>query len=118
MLTEMVQLPLVGMVEPARETEFEAATAVAVPPHELESPLGVAMTKPEGMVSVKATPVRACRLAGGLVSVKVSEAAPFGAMPAGLKDLAIEGGASTVRLAEAVPPVPPCVEVMPLVVFV
>ena len=44
--------------------------------------------------------------------------APLGGMLAAPKDLLIDGGATTARLADAVPPVPPFVEVTaPVVLF-
>jgi hypothetical protein len=50
--------------------------------------------------------------------LKVSAEFVLGAIAAGLKSLAIEGGATTSRLADAVPPLPPCVEVTgPVVLF-
>lgn len=112
-----VQLEDAAIVALASETLAEAATAVAVPPQELARALGVATTRPEGNASVKATPVKACELADGLVSVNVSEVVPFGAMLEAPNDLAMEGGASTARFAEAVPPVPPSVEVTAPVVL-
>ena len=92
------------------------ATAVTVPPHVLASPFGVATTRPAGSVSVKPTPVSAVP-AFGLVSVNVSVVVPFTGMLSVPNALAIVGGATTVRLAEAVPPVPPSVEVTALVVL-
>ena len=57
-------------------------------------------------------------MAGGLVRVKVSVLTPFTGMPVGLNALAMEGGATTLIEAEAVPPVPPSVEVtLPVVLF-
>ena len=103
-------LPSVRLTDPA--------VAAAVPPQLLVNPLGIATTRPEGNVSVKATPVSATVLAAGLVMVKVSEVVPFSAMFAAPKALAIDGGATTAMLAEAVPPVPPLVEVTFPVVFV
>ena len=50
--------------------------------------------------------------------VKVSAVVPFSGIVVGLKALAIDGGATTLMLAEAVPPVPPSVEVtFPVVLF-
>src|SRR5258707_10873166 len=50
--------------------------------------------------------------------VKVNEVVAFNEMVEGLNTLAIEGGASTFTLAEAVPPVPPSVDVtLPVVLF-
>src|SRR5207302_6111905 len=48
----------------------------------------------------------------------VSEVVAFRAMLLGLNTFAIDGGASTLRLAVAVPPVPPSVEVTLPVVLV
>jgi hypothetical protein len=52
------------------------------------------------------------------VMVKVSEVVAFRAIVEGLKALAIDGGATTLTLAVAVPPVPPSVEVTLPVVLV
>ena len=90
----------------------DPAVAVAVPPHVLPRPLGVATATPLGKPSVNATPCSATVFAAGLVMVKVSVDVPLIGMPLGLKALAITGGATTLMLAEAVPPVPPSVEVM------
>ena len=49
--------------------------------------------------------------------MNVSVVVPFTTMLAAPNALAIVGGATTVRLAEAVPPVPPSVEVTALVVL-
>src|SRR5262249_34194103 len=57
-------------------------------------------------------------LATGFVIVNVRALVALGAMDAGLKLFAIDGGATTTRVAEAVPPVPPCVEVTAAVVLV
>jgi hypothetical protein len=92
------------------------AVVVSVPPQTVAEAL--ATVNPVGSVSVKATPVNATALAAGLVMVKVSEVVAFRAMLLGLKILAIEGGATTLIEAEAVPPVPPSVEVtFPVVLF-
>src|SRR5258708_19998799 len=96
----------------------EPATAVAVPPQVFESALGVATTSPVGRVSVKATPVSATVLAAGLVMVKVREVVPFSGMVAAPNALAIDGGATTMTLAEPVPTAPPSVAAtLPLVLF-
>ncbi len=89
---------------------------MSVPPQTVAEAL--ATVNPVGSVSVKATPVNATALAAGLVMVKVSEVVAFRAMLLGLKTLAIDGGATTLIEAEAVPPVPPSVEVtLPVVLF-
>src|SRR6185312_2805930 len=92
------------------------AVVVKVPPQTVAEAL--ATVSPVGSVSVKATPVSGSTFAAGLVIVNVSEVVAFRTMLLGLKTLAIDGGASTLMLAEAVPPVPPSVEVtLPVVLF-
>src|SRR5262249_25180274 len=92
------------------------AVRLNVPPHTVA--VALATVRPVGRVSVNATPTAGSTLAAGLVIVKVSEGLAFRAMVDGLDALAIEGGASTFRLAEAVPPVPPSVDVtLPVVLF-
>jgi len=92
------------------------AVVVSVPPQTVAEAL--ATVKPVGSVSVNATPVKAAVLAAGFVMVNVSDVVALSAIVAGLNTLAIDGGATTVTLAEAVPPVPPSVEVtLPVVLF-
>ena len=64
-------------------------------------------------------PVRNSSTVAGLVMPKVSEVVPLSGMEAAPNDLAMEGGgAMTDTLADAVPPVPPSVEVTaPVVLF-
>jgi len=89
---------------------------VSVPPQTVAEAL--ATVSPVGSVSVNATPVRAMAFAAGLVIVNVSDVVAFSAMLDGLNTLAIDGGATTLMLADAVPPVPPSVEVtLPVVLF-
>jgi hypothetical protein len=115
--TDTVQLALAAKVPAERLMLPDPAVAVAVPPQVLFKALGVATTKPSGKLSVKAIPVRA-RLVFGLVILKVSEVVPFSGICAAPNALVIAGGVATVRLAEAVLPVPPFVEVTFPVVFV
>jgi len=91
------------------------AVVVNVPPQTVEVEL--ATVRPVGRVSVKATPARATLLAAGFVIVKVSDVVAFSAIFAGLNTLAIEGGATTLIEAEAVPPVPASFDVTALVVL-
>jgi hypothetical protein len=78
----------------------------------------VATTIPAGNVSENVTPISATALAAGFVIVKVSVVVALRAIAVGLNALAIDGGATTARLADAVPPVPPSVEVTaPVVLF-
>jgi hypothetical protein len=92
------------------------AVVVSVPPQTVAEAL--ATVKPVGSVSVNATPVKATVFAAGFVMVNVSDVVVLSPIVAGLNTLAIDGGATTVTLAEAVPPVPPSVEVtLPVVLF-
>jgi hypothetical protein len=117
-LTEKLQELFVARVAPASDALPEAAIAVIVPPPQLPvSPLGVATKIFAGSVSVNATPVSAAVFAAGFVIVKVSEVVPLGGMFETPKDLLMEGGASTARFADAVPPVPPFVDVSAPVVL-
>src|SRR5712691_2942744 len=89
---------------------------VNVPPQTVAEELATVI--PVGSVSVKATPFRAVVLAAGLVMVNCSEVVPVSGIEVGLKALLSVGGAITLRVAEAVPPVPPSVEVtLPVVLF-
>jgi hypothetical protein len=108
--TTTVQELFTGMLPPVRLMLVPPAVADAVPPQVLVSPFGVATTNPEGSVSLNAMPAAGSGLAAGLVIVKVSVLVPFNGIELGLNALAIEGGPSTLRLADAVLPVPPLVE--------
>src|SRR5258708_21790639 len=109
--TVTVQVLLTATVTPVSEMLPDPATAVAVPPQVLVSPLGVATTMPTGKVSVSATPVSATAFAPGLVMVKVSEVVPPRGTDTAPKALAIGGGATTPARAWAVPPAPPSSDV-------
>jgi hypothetical protein len=107
-LTLNVHEPCAAIVPPVMTTLFPPATAViAAPPHDPLRPFGEATSKPAGNVSVKATPVSDTVLLVGFVIVNESELGLFGAMLAAPNAFARTGGATTVMLAEAVPPVPP-----------
>jgi hypothetical protein len=99
--------PPTAMVAPVNEIPV-GAVVVSVPPQTVDVPL--ATVNPVGSVSVNATPVSGTVLAGGFVIVKVSVVVVLSAIVVGLKALAIDGGATTIRLAVAVLPVPPLVE--------
>src|SRR5438477_249399 len=89
---------------------------VNVPPQTVAEAL--ATVSPAGSVSVKATPFSAVVLAAGLVIVNCNELVAFNAMVVGVKALLSVGGAITLMVADAVPPVPPSVEVTwPVVLF-
>jgi len=115
--TESVQDALAAIVPPERLMLPDPATAVGVPPQVLVKAFGVATTRPAGRLSVNATPVRAT-FVFGLVMLKVSDVLPFSGMLAAPKDFKMVGGVATVRLAEAVLPVPPLVDVTLPVVLV
>jgi hypothetical protein len=110
-LTEKVQLDEAASVAPDRLTEEDPPVAVIVPPpQEPVSPLGVATTKPDGSVSVKATPLKLSPALGFMI-VKLRLVLPPTAIAAAPKLLLIDGGPVTVTLAVAVLPVPPLVDV-------
>src|ERR1035438_6846454 len=115
--TAKVHAALATSVAPAKPTLPEPATAVIVPPpHVPLRPFGVLTTSPAGSVSVTATPLTEDAL--GLVTVKLKLVVPFTAMVAAPNAFVMVGDASTVTLAEAVPPVPPSVElIVPVVLF-
>ena len=115
-LTENVQALFAAIVPFDKVTELEVVLIVPEP-HEPVSPLGVATASPAGMVSMKATPLSA--LPGlGFEMVKLKGVEPPRPMEALPKDFEIEGAEPTVKLAEAVAPVPPLVDVMEPVVLV
>ena len=92
------------------------AVVVSVPPQTVAD--AFATVSPTGSVSVNATPVKGSTFPAGLVIVKVNEVVALNDIVDGLKTLAIDGGASTFTLADAVPPVPPSVDVtLPVVLF-
>jgi hypothetical protein len=103
-----------AMVAPVKAIPV-GEVVVSVPPQTVAD--AFATVSPAGNVSVKATPVSATAFAAGFVIVNVSEVVAFKAMLLGLKALAIDGGATTLIEAEAVPPAPPSVEVTALVVL-
>jgi hypothetical protein len=109
-LTTTSQLELGAIDPPLSEIEPDPAVAVAVPPHVLLSPLGVATTNPDGSVSVNATPDSATVFSDGLVIVNVNDVVPFNGTVAAPNALAIDGGLTTVSVALAVFPVPPLSE--------
>ena len=116
-LTETEHEPPPAIEPPDRLTEPAPPVAVTVPPQLLVAPGDEASAIPVGKVSVNATPVNA-RLALGFVIVSVKVLDPPSATEVGLKLLAIDGGEATVKLADAVLPVPPLVEVTVPVVLV
>ena len=106
---------LTAMVAPVRAIPV-GFVVVSVPPQTVA--VAFATVKPVGSASVNATPVRATVFAAGVVIVNVRDVVAFRAMLDGLKTLAMDGGATTLMEAEAVPPVPPSVEVTaPVVLF-
>ena len=110
--TANVQDPLAASVPPVRATLLPPAVAVIVPvPHEPVSPLGVETTRPDGKLSLKATPLRLCAVFG-LLMVKLSEVDAVGAMLAAPKALVIAGGPTTMIAALAILPGPPSFDVI------
>jgi hypothetical protein len=83
----------------------------------LVRPFGEATNNPDGKVSLKLTALNEV-LAFGLAIVKFNGKVTFGEMPASPKDVLSEGGNTTATVANAVPPVPPSIEVTaPVVLF-
>jgi hypothetical protein len=116
-LTETVQSPAAAIVPPVKLTDVSREAGENVPPQLVDASGELATTSPEGKTSVKATPVNWFD-AFGLVMVNVSVVVPFSAMLGAPKAFEIDGGDSTVRLADAVVPVPPSVEVTaPVMLF-
>jgi hypothetical protein len=105
--TVNVQLLLAATLAAESETLPDPATAVTTPPQVLANPFGVATTIPAGRASVNATPVRPTVFAPGFVIVNVNEVDALNPMLAAPNTFAIEGGAITATLAEAVPSVSP-----------
>ena len=110
-------MPGVLMEPPDRLIDVALALAVNVPPQPSLA-LGVdATVKPLGKESLTAMEVIAPESVDGSVIVMDRVDVPPGAIEAGVNAFAIVGGAVTVRVAEAPVPVPPFVEVGPLVVL-
>src|SRR5262249_21762430 len=72
--------------------------------------IALATVNPVGRMSFNTTELRATVFTAGLVIVSVSVVVPFSGMLVGLNALATTGGATTVRLALAVFPVPALVD--------
>ncbi len=116
--TEIVQELFAATVPPLRLIVVAPPVGAKVPPQVLLAFGVLATCTPPGNVSLTATPVRVALLAPGLVMVRVKVEIPFARMTLGAKALVRVGGTSTAKVAEAVPPVPPLVEVTaPVVLF-
>jgi len=116
-LSDTVQDPLAAILPPVRLTEDAPAVAVAVPP-QLLLRFGVgATTRPAGKLSVNARPV-AADPALGFWMVMVREVTPFSGMLAAPNAFWMVTGEATLKLAVAVLPVPPLVDVTFPVVLV
>ena len=102
---------------PVKVIELEPATAVTVPPQVSVTWLGVATTSPAGKLSVNEMPVKVT-LVFWLLMVKLTPTVEFWPTALAPKLFAIVGGAATVRVSEAVLPVPPLVELTFPLVFV
>lgn len=102
------------MVAPDNEIVFPPLV-VSVPPQAAAVPFET--VRPAGSTSVKATPVNATVLAGGLAIANPSDVVPFTLMSEGLKDFAIIGGATTNKVALPLPPLPPSFELTAEVVL-
>ena len=118
--TVIEQLLPAGIVTPDQPIEVEPQAAVIEPPEQPMLPVkpqGVPMTRPAGRLSLKPTPVSAPALFG-LASVNFKPVDPFSGIDDASNFLVTVGGiGATVRVAEAVPPVPPSLDVTALVVL-
>src|SRR5581483_6004699 len=113
--TEKVQLAPTPRLAPDILTALPDALIV---PQDPVRPLGEATIMPDGIASLKATPVSPMVFEAGFVIVKLRVVVPFTGMRAAPNALVSTGGSSTARLADAVAPLPPSVEVIASVVFV
>jgi hypothetical protein len=116
-LAETVQLAPGPSVPADKLMEEDPAVAAAVPPQVLLR-LGVgATTRPAGSESVNARPLKVV-VVFELAMVNVRVVVPFRGMEAAPNALVIDGELMAETVAEAVPPVPPSVEVTgPVVLF-
>lgn len=113
--TENVHEALTPNVAKARLIVFDPGTAVITPPPQLPvKPLSGANTiSPDGSVSVKEIPFKGSGFTGGFATVKLRAVLPKNnSICESANDFEMVGGASTIRVAEAVKPVPPLSEVM------
>ena len=107
----MVHDVAAGIVAPETAILPPPAAAVIVAPVQvLETPFGVAIARPDGSVSLKPTLLNKA-VAFGFVRVKVSPKVEFWVVPANPKLSLIDGGKTTATVANAVPPLPPSIEV-------
>jgi hypothetical protein len=112
------QLPPTGIVPPLRLIELAPPVGENVPPQVLPALVVEATTTPEGNVSLTPTPVSGTVLAAGLVMVRVRVEVPPTRMGEVPNALAMVGGATTVKVADAVVPVPPLLALTAPVVLV
>ena len=94
--TLIVQDAPAARLTPVKLTIDDAATAVGVPPHVFESPLGVATTRPAGRLSVKFTPVKVVVVLGLLITNVSAVELPV-KIGFAVNALLITGGATTVN---------------------
>jgi len=105
-----LQLPPDERLRPVSDNEL--ALIVSVPVVHTGVAAKFATVSPAGRVSLNATPVKVSGLAFGLATVNWSEVVAFSAIVEGVNDFAMVGGPFTFKVAVAVPPVPPSVDVM------
>ena len=113
--TLIEQEPLDASEPPDKLMLVAAALGANVPPQVLVAAGTAATSTPGGKLSLIASPLSA--KAFGLVKLSVSVDVPFSGMLVGEKLLATVGAAATVKVAAAVNPVPPSVELTVPVVF-
>src|SRR5258706_1164904 len=100
-VTVTVQLLFIAIDAPLKLMLDPFAAAVTVPPVQVVETFGTAaFCKPDGYVSVKATPVKETVFAAGFVIVNVIVVEPLTAIELAANTLAIVGGATTVTVFE------------------
>jgi hypothetical protein len=114
--TEIWHVLFAGIVPFDKLTEVVVVVMVPEPQEPLR-PLGFASVSPAGIVSVNATPLSALPELG-LEMVKLNDVDPPTPIEAAPNAFVIAGANPTAKLAEAVLPVPPLVEVIEPVALV
>lgn len=118
-LTLTAQVPPIGSEPPVKLMVAAPAGAVKVPPQLFNGDGTESTCSPAGKLSVTATPFSATVFAAGFVKFRVKVDTPFGATVEGENDLAIAGGAMTVKFAVLLctPAIGVCAVETPDVVF-
>ena len=108
--TVTLQEAPIARFAPESEILFPPAFATRTPPHVVLAPLGVLINSPAGSRSLNPTPVSGTGFNSVFERVMVKMEDPPTRTDGGEKVLIRLGGAMTVKLAEALVPVPPGIE--------